>query len=124
MDKRIIASIIVILMLAGAIFLIKASAAKTGNTIKEISSKEVKEFTIKAFQYGYSTDSIAINKGDKVRIKIDNTDVPHGIRIPDLNLKGNDIIEFTADKAGEFTWYCTNYCGEEHMAMKGKIVIK
>ena len=58
------------------------------------------------------------------RIKIENTDVLHGIRIPDLKIRGDDIIEFTADKTGEFDWYCTNMCGEEHMQMKGKLIVK
>ena len=124
MDKKIIAIIIVILVLIGAICLIKNLSVKTVNAIKEISSKEVKEFTIKAFKYRYSPDVINVNKGDKVRIKIDNTDVPHGIRIPDYNVKDENLIEFTANKTGEFYWYCAVYCGEGHMQMKGKLIIK
>ena len=93
----IIAGIIIIIAIAG----IFASKSFTGNAIKE---QEIKEFTVKAFKFGYSPDEIIVNKGDKVRIKIENTDVLHGIRIPDLKIRGNDIIEFTADKTGEFDW--------------------
>ena len=113
----IIAGIIIILAIAG----IFASKSFTGNVIKE---QEIKEFTVKAFKFGYSPDEIIVNKGDKVRIKIENTDVLHGIRIQDLKIRGNDIIEFSADKTGEFDWYCNNMCGKGHMQMKGKLIVK
>ena len=124
MNKRIIVSVIAILIIASAIILIKNSSSKTGNIIKQPESTDVKEFTIKAFKFGYSPDSITVNKGDKVRLKINNADVLHGIRIPDLNLKGNEFVEFTANKTGEFIWYCTNMCGEGHRTMKGKLIVK
>ncbi|MDO8517133.1 MAG: cupredoxin domain-containing protein [Nanoarchaeota archaeon] len=116
--KKIIIGIIIVAILIASFILISKSF--TGNVINE----NVKEFTIKAFQFGYSPDIITVNKGDKVRIKIDNTDVLHGIRIPDLGIRGNEVLEFTADKTGEFDWYCTNMCGEGHMQMKGKLIVK
>ena len=113
----VIIGIIIILALAG----IFTSKYFTG---KVVTQSDIKEFTVKAFRFGYSPDTITVNKGDKVKINIQNTDVLHGIRIPELNLKGNDLIEFTADKTGEFDWYCTNMCGEGHKKMKGKLIVK
>jgi len=117
MKKLIIGMIIMLLIIAG-IFFIKSTPEKV------IEQSDSKEFTVKAFKYGYSPDLITVNKGDKVRIIIDNTDVLHGIRIPDLAIKGNEILEFTANKEGEFSWYCTNMCGEGHMQMQGKLIVK
>mgnify|MGYP001605693911 CR=1 FL=1 len=117
MKKLIIVTIIIAIVIAG-IFIAKSN---TGNAIKE---SEIKEFTVKAFRFGYTPDTITVNKGDKVKITIDNTDTLHGIRIPDLNIKGNDVIEFTAEKTGEFDWYCANMCGKEHMQMKGKLIVR
>jgi len=117
MDKKyVVIGLIIVLVLAG--FFIKSF---TGNSIKEES---VKEFTVKAFRFGYSPDTITVNQGDKVKINIDNTDTLHGIRIPDLGIRGDETLEFTADKAGEFTWYCTNMCGSGHMQMQGKLIVK
>lgn len=113
----IIAGVLVILIIG--IFAVKSF---TGNSIKEDSN--VKEFQVKAFRFGYSPDVIEVNKGDKVKIIIDNTDTLHGIRIPDLGIKGNEVLEFTADKTGEFVWYCTNMCGNGHMQMQGKLIVK
>ena len=45
-------------------------------------------------------------------------------RIPDFNVKGETGVEFTADKAGEFDFYCTVFCGDKHQEMKGKLIIK
>lgn len=93
-------------------------------TGKVVAQSDTKEFAINAFRFGYAPDAITVSKGDKVRIIINNTDTLHGIRIPELNIKGNEIIEFTADKTGEFDWYCANMCGNEHMQMKGKLLVR
>ncbi|MDP2925116.1 MAG: cupredoxin domain-containing protein [Nanoarchaeota archaeon] len=118
MDKKYIGITVIIIFVIAGIFFIKS---KTGNVVRD---PEIKEFTVKAFKFGYTPDIITVNKGDKVKIKIQNTDVPHGVRIPSLNLKNNSQIEFTADKTGEFDWYCAVYCGEGHMKMKGKLIVK
>ena len=117
MKKAIIALFVLAVLVIAGFFIAKNF---TGNVIKS----DAKEFTIEAFRFGYSPDTITVNKGDKVRILINNTDALHGIRIPDLGIKGNEILEFTADKTGEFTWYCTNMCGGGHMQMQGKLIVK
>ena len=107
-----------LLIIFAGIFIVKNI---TGNAVK---NEEAKTFNVKAFRFGYAPDLIEVNKGDKIVIEIENTDTLHGIRIPDLGLKGNERIEFTADKTGEFIWYCTNMCGTEHMQMQGKLIVK
>ncbi len=116
-----------IIMIIGAVLLLAVAGFfffdgnLTGNAVK---AEDVKEFTIEAFRFGYSPDIINVNQGDKVKIYIDNKDTLHGIRIPDLGIKGNEVLEFTADKTGEFTWYCTNMCGSGHMQMQGKLIVR
>lgn len=106
-----------ILLLSGC-----SAQSITGKAVER--ADDTKEISIEAFQFGYTPDVINIKKGEKVRISIDNTDVMHGIRIPDLGVRGNETIEFSADKTGEFIWYCNVFCGEGHMSMKGKIIVK
>lgn len=110
-----------VLILAVAIIGVSVAKQFTGKAVVQSGAKE---FTVKAFRFGYTPDTITVNKRDKVKIAIDNTDALHGMRIPDLGIKGNDALEFTADKAGEFTWYCANMCGQGHMDMKGKLIVK
>jgi len=118
-----ITSAVMILFILIAIFLL-SKGNPSGKTVDNSDSENIKEFEIKAFQFGYNPDIITVNQGDKVKIKIDNTDVLHGIRIPDLNVKGNEIVEFIANKTGEFAWYCTNFCGDKHREMSGRLIIK
>lgn len=92
----------------------------TGESIKE----NVKEITLQATRFQYSPDTITVNKGDKVIINIENVDTPHGIRIPDFDVRDENKVEFIADKTGEFYFYCTVFCGDSHKEMKGKLIIK
>lgn len=119
MSKKLVIGIVVLAVIIGVIFLVNSKI--TGNVVK---SEDVKVFKIDAFRFGYTPDLIEVNKGDKVRIEINNKDTLHGIRIPDLGIKGNEVLEFTADKTGEFIWYCTNMCGQGHGDMQGKLVVK
>ena len=92
--------------------------------VQKENEQPQREINIKAFKFGYEPNVIKVAKGERIKINIENTDVLHGIRIPDLGLKGNDALEFTADQTGEFTSYCTNMCGDGHMAMQGKLIIE
>lgn len=85
---------------------------------------KIKEFEIKAFRFGYTPNEIEVSEGDNVKIVIDNTDTLHGMRIPDLGVRGDNVIQFVANKKGEFNWYCNNVCGTGHQAMIGKLIVK
>ncbi len=82
-----------------------------------------KEIMVNASNFEFNPGIIIVDQGDKVRIVINNLDGLHGIRIPDLDISGNEIIDFEATQKGEFEFYCANYCGRGHKQMKGKLVI-
>ena len=81
-------------------------------------------------QYVWEPSVITAKKGELVRLIIHNADVKHGLVIPDLGITEGDIspegavIEFTASKVGTFEFFCSVYCGEGHMEMRGKIVVQ
>lgn len=116
--KKLLIIIVVLALLVGGFFLFRGNA--TGNVV----NNQVKEFTLDASRFKYSPEVIEVNKGDEVKIIVNNIDTIHGIRIPDFNVKGENGVEFTADKAGEFEFYCTVFCGDQHREMKGKIIVK
>lgn len=93
-------------------------------------AESVKEFKITAKQFSFTPDTIEVSKGDKVRLIVTSTDVPHGIAIPEYGINerldpGKEVkIEFTAGKEGTFTAFCSVFCGSGHSNMKGKIVVK
>lgn len=109
-------SIITILVL-GLFVLIGCGQTKspTDNIVKDTT--QVKEFETTSFYdetgVWFSLKEISVNKGDIVRIKVTNIKGNHDFVIDEYNIKEitplNEevIIEFTADKAGEFIYYCS-----------------
>jgi nitrous-oxide reductase len=79
-------------------------------------------------------DVIEVKQGDKVFIHLTNTDfdedITHGFAINSYNLNievqpgQTNTIEFTADKAGTFPLYCTNFCSALHQEMTGYFLVK
>ena len=107
----------------------------TGESMQSLVEKispaaPVKEFNLEAFQFGYSPDTIVVNKGDVVKIHATSRDVPHGFFIKEYGInekveKGKvKDIEFIADKAGEFEIICSVYCGGGHHRMKAKLIVE
>ncbi|MDQ7097053.1 Sec-dependent nitrous-oxide reductase [Desulfosporosinus sp. PR] len=79
-------------------------------------------------------DQIEVNQGDHVTMYITNIEqqpnVSHGIAISDYNINAaadpgeTTHIEFTADKAGTFPYYCTDFCSALHEEMMGYLLVK
>jgi heme/copper-type cytochrome/quinol oxidase subunit 2 len=82
-------------------------------------AETVKEFTMTAYYDPalkkpiFSLPEMSVKKGEKVRVKITNTMGVHDFVINEFNvakelpLNQEVVVEFTADKAGEFTYYCS-----------------
>jgi nitrosocyanin len=74
--------------------------------------------------------SVVVLKGDKVKLVLNNTDeMDHGFAIDAYGINqivkaGQTItIDFVADKAGVFTFYCTVPCGPGHSEMTGQLIV-
>lgn len=100
---------------------IKNSVAEATSQTKTDKAREIK---IEASQFKFNPNTINVKKGERIKLVINNLDVTHGLRIPDLGVQGNDFVEFIADKQGDFTFYCNNYCGENHPQMQGKLIVE
>lgn len=78
---------------------------------------DVKEFSMTSYydEKGkwFSLKEISVKKGDTVRIKVTNTKGTHDFNIDEYGIKQmtpfneETVIEFTADKVGEFAYYCS-----------------
>jgi cytochrome c oxidase subunit II len=88
------------------------------------------EFQMTAKKYEFDPGTITVKKGEKVKLMITALDKDHGIKIEAFSVeqvlkKGvPTTVEFTADKAGEFPFVCSKYCGFGHGKMKGKLVVE
>jgi|SRR3989344_875483 len=122
MNKKFILGILVLIVLVTAIWGVSKTMGPsvTGNVIKTRDTP-VKEFSIESYteiidgKYypKFSSKEITVNKGDLVRIKIKNIKGTHDFKIDEFDvytdtpLNQEMIVEFKADKAGSFEYYCT-----------------
>lgn len=80
----------------------------------------------------WSPQTIRVARGKGVTIIIKNTDVvTHGFYLPALGLQVSEIkagdvtrVSFTPEVAGEFAFYCSVWCGDYHMQMRGKLIVE
>jgi len=123
--KRIILQIIFLALIGSVLYY--GYLALSGVEIT-MTQGVTREFTIRAFQYGFDPPNITVNHGDKVVINEIDVDVPHGIGIAEFGVivRSTEIgtparIIFVADKVGTFLYYCTVFCGDDHeMMVSGK----
>lgn len=94
----------------------EAPSQKTAASESAVSGP-VKEFSMTAYYDAqgkwYSLKDIAVKKGDHVRIKVTNTAGMHDLVLDEFGVKQElplnqeVVIDFVADKAGTFQYYCS-----------------
>lgn len=144
MNKNTLATgLIVAFLIIGTVFLIaqrrtshapSITSQQNDNTTQNQPTSDpnipVKEFSMTAKQFSFDPETIKVKQGDKVRLTIKSTDVPHSFALPDFNVNVDlqpdktETIEFIANKAGEFTFFCSIFCGSGHPDMKGKLIVE
>ena len=79
---------------------------------------------------GWDLETITVNKGDTVRLRITGQDVVHGFAIGKLGVDTGPIlpgeavtVEFIADEVGQFTYYCNVWCSPYHYRMRGTLEV-
>lgn len=90
----------------------------------------VKTFEVAASRYKFDPESLEVDEGDRVVLKMRSVDVAHGLAVKEFNAKaaipkGGEVVtlEFVASKAGTYAIECSEYCGRGHKGMKGQIVV-
>lgn len=85
---------------------------------------------VKTERYTYtpgSAQAINVTQGTRVVLHATSADVTHGFAIEGYGINeeipaGEVVtIEFVADKPGDFTIYCTVFCGSGHPQHKGTL---
>ena len=122
MRKLLFPILVVAVVIGAGLFMSKskpAYAPADTNKQMETTNESVKEFTMTAYYDPalkkpiYSLPEMVVKKGDKVKIKITNTMGMHDFTIDEFNinkelpLNEEVVVEFTADEAGEFAYYCS-----------------
>lgn len=90
----------------------------------------VHEIRMTAKKYEFNPGEIRVQQGERVRLLITALDRKHGIQIKEFGIKtelpeGEEtVVEFVADRAGEFQFKCSVRCGWRHRWMKGKLIVE
>jgi cytochrome c oxidase subunit 2 len=77
----------------------------------------------------YEPGRVRVNQGDRVTLKLESTDVVHGLYVDgyDVDIRAQPGLPaeatFVADKAGKFKFRCSVSCGAMHPFMIGELVV-
>ena len=89
-----------------------------------------KAFVVDAQNFSFTPSTITVNKGDKVKITLKNTGGFHdfkideyGVATPRINGGSEASIQFIAERAGTFEYYCS-VGTHRQMGMKGTLIVK
>lgn len=91
---------------------------------------QTKVFKITGENFSFSQNEIRVKKGDRVKINFESVGGFHDWTVAEFNARtmrvntgGKTSVEFFANKAGEFEYYCS--VGQHRqMGMKGKLIVE
>ena len=96
----------------------------------DVTPGAVKSFTVNASNFSFDLKEMRVKKGDKVRVTLKNAEGFHdwkldefGVATGRLQAGGSETVEFTADKAGTFEYYCS-VGSHRAMGMKGNLIVE
>lgn len=89
------------------------------------------DFTLEGTEYSFDVDSLTVSEGDRIRITLMNTGtMPHDFVLDEFNARTRilqpgeiDTIEFTANTAGTYEYYCS-VGNHRELGMVGTIVVE
>lgn len=120
---------LVLISLILTLSLVLAACGGNGNEAggnEAAATGEIKEFTINSTNWEFDLKEIKVNKGDTVKITTINKEGMHAIKFNGYNkeVQGDETITFVADKAGEFEYVCSIFCGAGHDDMIGTLIVQ
>ncbi len=105
------------------------TTAVTGGTTGITRDITVVEKSVTGSSFKFEPSSIAVNKGDRVKIRFVSADVGHNFVIDGYGQTkvissgaAAETIEFTADKTGTFEYYCS-VGSHKALGMKGTLTV-
>lgn len=126
MKQEIIALILVLICTIGTILVVFAyeSNRKQAITVELIAQSPEKG--------NWWPRTINVKKGKEVNLVIRNVDVAsHGFFMPAADIMIREIkagevenVTFTIAEEGAYSFYCGVWCGDNHMEMRGTLIVE
>ena len=89
-----------------------------------------REIRMVARRFVFEPNTLAVQAGEPLVIRLTAPEVPMGFSLPDFHVRadvvpGRDtVVQFTPDKAGDFTFVCDVFCGNGHEDMSGTLTVR
>lgn len=85
-----------------------------------------------AERFSFTPSEVKTRTGTTLTIRLTSDDTAHGFRIIGSNVnveipkrsRGTTTVTFTPEKAGRYTFECSQLCGAGHSFMRGEIVVE
>lgn len=98
----------------------------------EINREAVPKQTVvmTAEHFHFTPEEIHVKQGTLVTLEIKAVDGTHGFKLGafgiDERIEENEtkVVEFYAERKGEFGFRCSHFCGLGHLGMTGKVVVE
>ncbi|MEK7612190.1 MAG: cupredoxin domain-containing protein [Patescibacteria group bacterium] len=120
MNKTLGIIVVAVLLIGGGIYFATKGPATVdmengdANVGDDIVESEIREFTVQGSGFSFAPSTMRVRKGDIVRVTFKNTGGIHDFVIDEFNARTKQIasgaeetIEFVADQAGTFEYYCS-----------------
>ena len=89
-----------------------------------------RQITLIARNYQFSPNRIEVTQDDLVKLTIESGDIAYSFTIDEYRVSrrvpagGSTTLEFRADRAGSFPFYCNLTSDSRHSQMKGELVVR
>ncbi|MDD3662162.1 MAG: cupredoxin domain-containing protein, partial [Candidatus Dojkabacteria bacterium] len=91
---------------------------------------ELKVLEITGVEYDFSIEEIRVKRGDRVRIEFTSQEGLHDLVIDAFDVRTqrvstgeSDVVEFVADEAGTFEYYCS-VNNHRQLGMVGTLIVE
>jgi heme/copper-type cytochrome/quinol oxidase subunit 2 len=93
------------------------------------AAPQERHVTISARSFAFAPGTVRVNRGDRVIVDLESTDVVHGLYVDGYSVATQaepgrpGQLTFVADRSGAFRFRCNVACGNLHPFMIGKLVV-
>ena len=105
-------------------------ATTTPDSTLDDTELAVREFTVTGRAFSFTPSTMTVNKGERVRITFNNAAGTHDLVVDGYNVRTkilqggeSETIEFVADEAGTFEYYCS-VGTHRQQGMKGTLTVE
>ena len=95
-------------------------------------AQDVKVVRVSAERFAFTPGEIVVERGTTIEFHLTSDDTDHGFKIVGTGVnveipkrrRGETVVKYVADTAGEFVIECSRPCGAGHTAMKAILRVR